>query len=605
MPVVASGWTSTRYAGDASNRNHTLGAIPSAGDAILVFVGRENGSVTGAQNHATSLGFVEMDHLDPANTSHIIATALKKRADGGETTINVDWVENDDDPNQVIASVIVSGLVFDSIVCTLVEDNEDHFDYPPDSLDFNLHVAATQEDDDISADVFPSGDTNQTYSAIDFVSGGIAQSGGGTVSGTFAENIRGAWGTISGTESVGATAASAVVSLENTGESEMTEGQYTIEVRPRPGAPYGTNCTLGDHGDMTWRFLRGVNTPGAEATIIVENVEGCCDCIPKKWRDEIFFWRHHPLKDRNSHLAYYGTVTSVTEEPSSRAITIVAQTNDVRAFGGKIVATDDHIYTDAGLDEFDVATPDTRIDAMTLFLELWNDAEAQQPSGLTIQPEDPGLTGVLMSCNAPAGTSLGPELQRVMDAAVDVSVVGNVMYVGALDISATPFSTLNPDADWDQSRLAVVDDGELTVTAVTVNGKDGSTATYPTDSAEWNHPEVGILHEVLNVNSIEGDDECAAYAKSYYELHSPEQDVYVSTERENGTVSCDWPVPMSLMVPGRIFAFDTSDAENTFCSNRNVATRLAGMTVVGANSIEQEVKVVLVPEGMSSEGITT
>ncbi len=118
-----SGFKSERYSGDATNRDHTLGASTTAGDVILVAVWRSNGATTGAQTHATSAGFTEVGHHDPASTFRMIGTVLRKTAVGGETTINFDWVSTDGENNQVIESVVVSGVDPSSFVVAFDEVN--------------------------------------------------------------------------------------------------------------------------------------------------------------------------------------------------------------------------------------------------------------------------------------------------------------------------------------------------------------------------------------------------------------------------------------------------------------------------------------------------
>jgi len=392
------------------------------------------------------------------------------------------------------------------------------------------------------------------------------------------------------------------VTLFVDGESPMGEGMFTIEVRPRAGVA-GQFCELGST-ETEWLFRRDLNDAETVAVIEIRKEDGCCDCVPKKWRDEVLFWRDHPEASSGrslDHLAFVGPVVSVKDDPSSESIQIVVGTRARKPFGNKLVAAVPHFYSEEELDDLGVVIQaDTRVDAMTLFLELWADAESQEPSGLTLQPATPALTGVLVTADIPVGAQLGPELQRVMDLAVDVAIVGNVMHVGSLDISADNFDTLTPDVDWETADASILDDGELLVTAVTVNGRDGVTATYPTDVTLWDHPEFGIHHEVIDVNTIETVDEAAAFAASYYALHSPAAGIYVDTEEQSGSVSCDWPVPMSGMVPGRIFSFDTHEATDLYCFNLAVTTRLESMTVTGSGSFEDTVKVLLVPIGTTT-----
>lgn len=384
------------------------------------------------------------------------------------------------------------------------------------------------------------------------------------------------------------------------GEPDMKEGLYDIVVKPRSATTQnGLNCELGNSIDMGWYYWRALNTPGAIAAISIRKQEGCCDCIPRKWRDRVTFTRRNLTDGQPDHLAYSGVVTGILETPSDEAITIFLRTGDVKPFAGFIPAAQDHQYFSEEVDPADptiIIQPDTRIDAMALFLELWQDAETQEPTGLTLRGDFED-TGILVSSDITVGDALGPELLRLMDLAIDVTVVGNIMYVGSLDIDAIPFDALNPEVHWDDATATIYDDGEDTVSAVTIEGRDGVRATFPVDPADRIHPEVGLIHPVISVNTIETEEEALAYAETYYLLNSPDQGLFVSTAAQQGSVSCEWPIPMSEMVPGRRMGFDTAAAEGLYCRDAKVDTRLQAMRVDGINHAEETVKVVLAPLG--------
>ena len=379
-------------------------------------------------------------------------------------------------------------------------------------------------------------------------------------------------------------------------ESEMLEGVYRIEVRPRKGAANGLSCNFDDL-DRVWYFWRVLNNAeGDLAAITIRKEDGCCDCIPRKWRDELVFWRLGE-EGADDHLAYIGSVLSVLEDPSNDTITIFARSRNIKAFDSKLTASQTHVYTELTADaDGNVLTEDTRIDAMDLFLELWADAISCEDLCLTLEGTfEP--TGVLVTADVQPGDDLGSELQRLLDLAVDVAVVGNVMYVGGLAIDAAPFDALNPEVHWQNATGTVLDDGNDTVTVVTVIGRDGISSTFPPDPADHIHPEFGKLHEVIEVNTIETQEECDAYARTYFDQHSPNAGIFVGTEDQDGSISCEWPVPMSQMIPGRLFEFDTSLAEGLYCLNRKVSTRLQSIRVDGINEFEDVIKVALIPEG--------
>lgn len=189
-------WTATRYSGDASSRSHNVGS-PSAGDKIVVFVFRGNAGTTGTQNHATSSGFTELDHVDPGGAYRMIGTVLEKTAVGTEGSITFDWTAIDGEPDQVICSVIVTGADNGSFVASLLDANSTTWTYPADTLDNSIHAGATHQDTDISSDMYPTDDTNITHSTVGWRNGGIALSGGNRPSQTFSASQGGAFGTVS------------------------------------------------------------------------------------------------------------------------------------------------------------------------------------------------------------------------------------------------------------------------------------------------------------------------------------------------------------------------------------------------------------------------
>lgn len=305
-----------------------------------------------------------------------------------------------------------------------------------------------------------------------------------------------------------------------------------------------------------------INTTGFDIEIPVQ--PGCCDCYPKKWRDEIVVERYTADGKREGEL-WCGTVTQVVEDSIAGTLKIV--TKDPSIWWGRNPVSARNVLEP--------------IDEAELWRQLVGDSEAKNPSGVTLKPFRP--TGVEFTEGVTRrstvttestttetradGSKIVTETTVTGSSSTDASslILGGLESVfwtihgcelygpGPTTVDQSPYATLDVEKHWTVAGGVFDDDGAFVTTQATVIGKDVRgdeiVGRYPATSVP--HPDYGV-HEsepVIDL-TLSTQAQVDAAAREIYERDKDGSLFFVTS---SSSLSKDAPVTPWDLVPGRLF----------------------------------------------------
>lgn len=358
----------------------------------------------------------------------------------------------------------------------------------------------------------------------------------------------------------------------------MRCGRWVIEVVPRPG--YGSSRCGNPGCRLTggvWYFERrlGQTTP---ASISVPKDPQCCPCVPRKWRDELAFYREDSTGDLD--LEWIGPVVDVQDNNVDDVLTIFARDRSTWVLEENPIP-----QQIAGITE----------PATSRFKRIWNLVNQLDPSYLQLKRIGAGL-GAAISDDVDQWAASSAELSKLQDFGTYWTVVGDELRYGDL-AALTHNAALDPSVAWESNGAIISDVGYTSITGLIVVASDGRVYLYPPnprpDPCEGSH-----IRRIEPAFDLPGD-ELAEYARLQFDVWKA-QGLQIATSVDS-SVSEAWPVCMSDMVPGMTYRVDTSGEE--FCLNAETSAQLTAMTVEGRDDRETAIKVGLTPQTGVTSGL--
>jgi hypothetical protein len=351
----------------------------------------------------------------------------------------------------------------------------------------------------------------------------------------------------------------------------MRCGEYVIEIRPRPGYASsecgGTGCR---YNGGVWFFERKLGAVSS-ASISLPKTPQCCPCTPKKWRDELVFYRFDEQGDLC--LQWVGPVVDVQDNNTENVLSIFARDRSTWVIEENPLPQSISGITETATDRF---------------RRIWNLVNALDPSYLQLQRVGSGL-GATIGDDVSQWASTLPEIAKLAGFGTYWTVVGDEVLYGDL-ASLNSGVTLDPSSAWDNDGTLITDSGLTSISALIVRTRDGRNVIYPPNPTP--DPCEGLHIRTINPEFELPGEEADTFARLQYELWK-DQGLQIATSVDS-SLSKKWPVCMSSMAPGMVFTVDTSAVE--FCLNASTSAQLGNMTVEGKDCKETAVKVNLAPQ---------
>ena len=355
--------------------------------------------------------------------------------------------------------------------------------------------------------------------------------------------------------------------------------EYLVTIQPAPGrgnpACGGAFCSFDCSDEMAWSWGRIRNATSA-ATLVLPRADGCCSCVPRKWHDELAFWRLDP-GTRKPRLKWIGPVETVIDNTVEGTLSILAQDRSAWILNERRVPQGIN-----GLNE----------QAIIRFQRIWNLVDQMQATGLNLIRLG-GLTGISIADSVDQWASVSAELQKLQGYGVSWTVVGDTVFFGDLSGKLTP-TIIDPAIHWENGGAIVSDLGSTRITNLlleaTINGET-VVILYPPSIIP--DPCDGIHIQSL-APSFEFASEQQAYAFAIQEFkRRSSQGLSVATSVDS-SISQDWPIPMCDMRSGGTVTVDTRG--DAFCLGNQTEAQLADMTVEGVGCKETSIRLTLAPE---------
>lgn len=356
--------------------------------------------------------------------------------------------------------------------------------------------------------------------------------------------------------------------------------QYLVTVQPRPGYGAaecgGASCTFGCADQTVWFWQRILNGT-SPASLAIQREDGCCPCVPRKWHDELAFWRLDP--DGSPRLKWIGPVADVIDDTTSGTLTINALDRSAWLLDERLIP-----QGVSGITE----------EAAIRWERLWKLTDQLDPVFLDLVRYG-GLSGITISDDVAQWAGLGPELQKLQAFGVSWTVVGDRILFGDLTAPLTS-EPIDPAVHWQSGGAIVSDLGSSSITNLLLQ-TDEFSILYPPGLTP--DPCEGLHIDRFSPDFDLSRDQAQAYAIREFERRS-RQGLSVQTSVDS-SISEQWPISMCDMRPGGTMTVDTRGPE--FCLGTVTEAQLQDMTVEGSGCVEEAVKVSLRPEGGVSEGI--
>ena len=377
------------------------------------------------------------------------------------------------------------------------------------------------------------------------------------------------------------------------GESFHQEGSYRITVGARPGFEgQPVVCDLScDESRVSWFFIRSQNNfDGDRAVVTVRKDADCCGCLEdvKPWRDEVQFWRLGENSTQADYLAWAGSIEDKIDSPGSQALILICRVRGAQIFSGLIPTTEGQSFFPPR-------------NALFVAQDLIEDAFSQQDFGLTLRTVAGGSFVPADFEEILINRPIGPILDRIARSGVDIAVCGTELIIGDLrqfsDDAQLP--VLSPELHWGQPTPDLLDAGSQAATVVTVLGADGVEGTFPVNPVP--DPEAGILHRFIEDSEVTGPGEATIVARSEYLSSQYGENFWLATSDSNGSINCNFPVPLSELCPGNYYRLATNADRGVYCTTIIQTVRLRGVRVDGVGCRELTTKLVLEPVGVAEE----
>lgn len=345
--------------------------------------------------------------------------------------------------------------------------------------------------------------------------------------------------------------------------------KWLIRVSPRAG--YGSSACGGAgcvYDEGAWSFRRALGATST-ASIAVPKASGCCDCVPRKWRDELSFWRRDDSGKTGAKPDWIGPVVDVQDNGAEDTLVVFAR--DRSAW-----FAEENPIPDA------ISTPQTAADRFRLIVAL---TDAIDPSGISLVRYGSGV-GALVESDVAQWASTQSELNNLSNFGVTWTMVGDELRYGDLSALCEPVP-LDPAVAWSENGAIVTDKGSASITALVVKAKDGRVLVWP--SPPMRDACVGSHIRVIEPQFSLPGGQLERFARAQFDAWS-QIGVSIETSTES-SLSEDWPTCLPDMTPGMRYKVDATGDE--FCIAAKSQAILSDVTVQGLGCDETAVKVTL------------
>lgn len=293
------------------------------------------------------------------------------------------------------------------------------------------------------------------------------------------------------------------------------------------------------------------------------------NCCPPCWSD-ICPWVHELVIFRNGNRAWTGPILTRSSQGDRGQIRAV----DRAGYLDRRVAASDHLYDGVRFK-----------DAALLWIELFEDADGQDPIGLTPTPRP---VGVQVGRTVVRGDKLGPHFQTLTDVGLDWTVIGDEILVGDLALPGGAYSQLT-ERDFEKDVL-ISKDGTEFWNHIIIQAQNGIIGEYPpARQAAAVDPE-GLHSRLVGAVDIRTQAEADELAKRYWERYSDSSD-YVNSA--GSSLRCGTNVCVDDLIPGREFEVSIASA----CDSLTETMRLSEVNATWLNCSESSVALDLQPLG--------
>jgi len=364
------------------------------------------------------------------------------------------------------------------------------------------------------------------------------------------------------------------------GTTVPTCGQYVIRVGPGPGKGAsgcdGASCTFscdtttGD--DAAWSYQRLLSTT-TSATLILNKRNDCCECVPRKWHDELSFWRVLPDGSLQKKPKWIGPVVDVIDDETTGSLTINAKDRSVWLLEEWIIQKGFSQILEPAEARFERLIKLATLGTLGLSLVRLGGVD---------------LSGINISDDVADWTKLGPELQKLQGFGIQWAVIGDEIVFGRLSDRLTS-AIIDPSVHWVGGGAIVSDLGSTSISNLVVKGEGFDPVAYP-ETISFD-PCEGAHVDVVEPSFELTEETAALYARQEFERRSA-QGLSIATSVDS-SVSEDWPISVCDMRPGGTVEIDTSDEQ--FCLNAKTEATLTESTFEGVGCEEKSVKVTLAP----------
>ncbi len=301
---------------------------------------------------------------------------------------------------------------------------------------------------------------------------------------------------------------------------------YRVEVRTRVGGLNNARCRF-DGGVIEAEFTRTLDdTSSAWVTVTAptEN-DGCRDCRPVEWADELVFWRGD-----NPQPAWIGPIVSLTDTGAEFTIRAIDRSGLV----GDRTASRNHPALGGAL-----------VDPGDLASWMLDEIDAQGPLGLEWHLHRDAAVGPVPA-EVVAGDLLWDAFTDLAADAVDWTVVGPELHLGVPTMLHGTLPTLDTSKDWTEATATVERDAMGYASHVEVVGAAGVRAVYagPAGPAARVYRPLRIVREGLTSQ--------ARAERMAQDLWADAQDPQLLIATGSASLSADCPITVEDLIPGRL-----------------------------------------------------
>lgn len=341
---------------------------------------------------------------------------------------------------------------------------------------------------------------------------------------------------------------------------------YEVSIEPRKGAVCDdpVACDL-EMILSVWSWSRYRGIPSV-ANFSLPLTEGCCECVPEPWANEIVY-------RRAGVEVWRGPITDVVENKVDGVLSFLAADKSIWAYQEHSVIPE--AVTDI------TETPEQR------FARLWGMVD----NGSGLELVQVGETGLTISEDVEQYADFSTELGKLAEFGVNWTVVGDTLYYGDLSQFEEP-EIIDPSVHWESSGAIVSNVGSTAVSQVHIKTDEWSVFYPPNPQPD---PCLG-----LHIRKIEPEfeltrEQALEYARQRYDKWQG-QGLQIQTSVDS-SITEDWPSSICDMIPGGTYTVDTS---NDFCLGATAKAELESMQVEGEGLREQSIKPALQPSNSVS-----